>query len=68
MELACGSEKDLDKTVCEHYGQWLRGIMKFGVVIFKEVEELDSVDSWEIVAMWSKYAQGPEHRLIVGKD
>lgn len=41
--------------------------MKFGVVIFKEVEELDFVGPWEMLAMWSKYAQGPEHRLIVGK-
>jgi hypothetical protein len=32
--------------------------MKFGVVIFKEVEELDFVGPWEMLAMWSKYAQG----------
>lgn len=42
--------------------------MNFGVVVFEEAEELDFVGPWEMLGMWSKFAGGPEHRLIVAQS
>ena len=42
--------------------------MKFGVLIFPEVEELDFVGPWEMVGMWGKFAGGPGERLIVAQS
>ena len=42
--------------------------MNFGILIFPEVEELDFVGPWEILGMWSKFAGGPENRLIVAES
>jgi transcriptional regulator GlxA family with amidase domain len=42
--------------------------MNFGMLVFPDVEELDFVGPWEIVGMWSKFANGPEHRFIVAES
>ncbi|MFC1884165.1 DJ-1/PfpI family protein [Thermodesulfobacteriota bacterium] len=42
--------------------------MKFGILIFPEVEELDFAGPWEMVGMWTKFAGGPEERLIVSQS
>jgi transcriptional regulator GlxA family with amidase domain len=42
--------------------------MKFGILVFPEVEELDFIGPWEMVGMWSKFAGGPEDRLIVAQS
>jgi transcriptional regulator GlxA family with amidase domain len=42
--------------------------MKFGILIFPDVEELDFVGPWEIVGMWSKFAAGPDGRFIVAQS
>lgn len=41
--------------------------MKFGIVIFPQVEELDFVGPWEMVTMWTRVAEGPESCLIVAE-
>lgn len=38
----------------------------FGILIFDQVEELDFVGPWEMLTMWSRYADGPGRCLIVG--
>src|SRR5450755_1682784 len=42
--------------------------MRFGVLVFNQVEELDFVGPWEMLTMWSKHAGGPENCLIVGQS
>lgn len=42
--------------------------MNFGFLIFPGMEELDLVGPWEMVTMWSKYAQGPEACLMVAQE
>jgi len=41
--------------------------MNFGVLIFPDCEELDFVGPWEMLTMWSKYAEGPSNCLIVAE-
>jgi len=41
--------------------------MKFGVIVFPGVEELDFVGPWEMLTLWSKLAQGPQECLIVAQ-
>ncbi len=41
--------------------------MNFGIVVFNQVEELDFVGPWEMLTMWSKFADGPTNCLIVGQ-
>ena len=41
--------------------------MNFGIIVFDQVEELDFVGPWEMLTMWSKYANGPENCLIAGE-
>lgn len=41
--------------------------MNFGIVVFDQVEELDFIGPWEMLAMWNKNAQGPERCLIVSE-
>ena len=41
--------------------------MNFGIVVFNQVEELDFVGPWEMLTMWSKFADGPANCLIVGQ-
>ena len=41
--------------------------MKFGIVIFDQVEELDFAGPWEMATMWSKFAGGPEKCLLVAE-
>ena len=33
--------------------------MNFGFLLFPDLEELDLVGPWEMVAMWGQYADGP---------
>jgi hypothetical protein len=42
--------------------------MNFGFLIFPGMEELDLVGPWEIISLWSKFAQGPEKRLMVAEN
>jgi transcriptional regulator GlxA family with amidase domain len=39
-----------------------------GFVLFPGVEELDFVGPWELVAMWSVYADGPRTRMMVAQS
>jgi len=41
--------------------------MNFGVLIFPQVEELDFVDPWEMLAIWKKLAGGPEKCFVVAQ-
>ncbi len=42
--------------------------MNFGILIFPDVEELDFVGPWELLTLWSKEANGPDHCLIVAQS
>lgn len=42
--------------------------MKFGVLVFDGVEELDFVGPWEILKVWSKVAGGPEDCFIIAES
>jgi transcriptional regulator GlxA family with amidase domain len=42
--------------------------VNFGILVFPDVEELDFVGPWEMLGMWSKFAEGPEHRFIVAQS
>ena len=39
--------------------------MKFGILIFNQVEELDFVGPWEMLTLWRAQAGGPETCLVV---
>jgi transcriptional regulator GlxA family with amidase domain len=41
--------------------------MNFGILIFPQVEELDFIGPWEMLALWSKIAGGPENCLLVAE-
>lgn len=41
--------------------------MNFGFLIFPGLEELDLVGPWEIISLWSKFAQGPEKCFMVAE-
>jgi len=41
--------------------------MAFGFLLFPDLEELDLVGPWEMIAMWSKYAGGPEKYLMIAE-
>lgn len=41
--------------------------MKFGVQLFNQVEELDFVGPWEMLGMWSKFANGPTECVVVAE-
>lgn len=42
--------------------------MNFGILVFNDVEELDFVGPWEMLTMWSKFADGPDQCLIVSES
>lgn len=42
--------------------------MNFGILVFDHVEELDFAGPWEMLTMWSKFADGPGTCLIVGQS
>lgn len=42
--------------------------MNFGVLAFDGAEELDFIGPWEMLRVWSKYADGPENCLIVAEQ
>jgi transcriptional regulator GlxA family with amidase domain len=41
--------------------------MNFGFLLFSDLEELDLVGPWEMVAMWSQYADGPKKCLMIAE-
>jgi transcriptional regulator GlxA family with amidase domain len=41
--------------------------VRFGFVLFPEVEELDLVGPWEMVGMWARAAGGPRERLLIAE-
>jgi len=41
--------------------------LTFGFLLFPDLEELDLVGPWEMIAMWSKYAGGPEKYLMIAE-
>ena len=41
--------------------------MNFGFLLFPDLEELDLVGPWEMVAMWSQYADGPAKCLMIAE-
>ena len=41
--------------------------MRFGFLLFPELEELDFVGPWEIIGMWGKKLQGPEECLTISQ-
>lgn len=41
--------------------------MRFGILVFPQVEELDFVGPWEMVTMWQQVAAGPEQCLLVAE-
>jgi transcriptional regulator GlxA family with amidase domain len=42
--------------------------MKFGFLVFPDVEELDFIGPWEMIGMWGKLFGGPENRFIVAES
>lgn len=42
--------------------------MNFGILVFPDAEELDFIGPWEMLGMWSKFANGPERRLLVAQE
>lgn len=42
--------------------------MNFGFLIYPGLEELDLVGPWEIISLWSKFAQGPEKCIMVAEN
>ncbi len=41
--------------------------MNFGILVFNQAEELDFAGAWEMLALWSKVAGGPENCLLVAE-
>ena len=41
--------------------------MIFGFLLFPDLEELDLVGPWEMISMWSQYADGPEKCLMMAE-
>ncbi|MPM67899.1 Isonitrile hydratase [bioreactor metagenome] len=58
------------KIATEKYLQNIRKLcnMNFGFLIFPDLEELDLVGPWEIISLWSKFAQGPEKCLMIAEN
>lgn len=42
--------------------------MKFAVLVFPGVEELDFIGPWEMLSMWSRLPSGPGNRMIVAQS
>ena len=42
--------------------------MRFGFLLFPELEELDFVGPWEIIGVWGEFYEGPEHRLTISQS
>ena len=42
--------------------------MIFGFLLFPDLEELDLVGPWEMISMWSQYADGPEKCLMIAES
>lgn len=41
--------------------------MNFGFLVFPGLEELDLFGPWEMISLWSKFAKGPENRIMVAE-
>jgi transcriptional regulator GlxA family with amidase domain len=41
--------------------------MKFGFLLFPDVEELDFIGPWEIIGMWGRQFEGPQERLLISE-
>jgi transcriptional regulator GlxA family with amidase domain len=41
--------------------------MKFGFLVFADVEELDFVGPWEMITMWKQVASGPDTCVMVAQ-
>ena len=41
--------------------------MKFGILVFNQVEELDFAGPWELLTLWSKHGGGPENCLLIAE-
>ena len=50
-----------------HFGARPMNIRRFGILLFPGVEELDFVGPWEMLRMWSLYADGPRECLLVAQ-
>lgn len=42
--------------------------MRFGILLFPQVEELDFVGPWEMLTMWSRHANGPDWCVTVAES
>ena len=42
--------------------------MKFGILLFPGVEELDFAGPWEMLTMWKQVADGPQTCLLVAQE
>jgi transcriptional regulator GlxA family with amidase domain len=42
--------------------------MNFGILVFPQVEELDFVGPWEMLTLWSKFADGPKNCFVVAQS
>ena len=50
------------------YKMFTKLVMNFGFLIFSGMEELDMVGPWEMISLWSKFAQGPEKCFMVAEN
>ncbi|GAB3670140.1 DJ-1/PfpI family protein [Salinisphaera aquimarina] len=41
--------------------------MRFGFLVFDDLEELDLLGPWELIGVWATQFGGPEHCLLVGE-
>ena len=41
--------------------------MKFGFLLFPDLEELDFIGPWEIIGVWGEFYEGPEQRFTVSQ-
>ena len=42
--------------------------MRFGFLVFDDLEELDLLGPWELIGVWADQEDGPRERLLIGKD
>ncbi len=41
--------------------------MRFGFLVFDDLEELDLLGPWELIGVWADQDGGPSERLLIGK-
>lgn len=42
--------------------------MRFGFLVFDDLEELDLLGPWELIGVWAEREHGPSERLLVGEN